>query len=475
MKNLKKKIALLGAVTLALTTFVANSANATFLNEKNIQKASAAAFDYTGQDSICFNRKTDTSITFDVTYPNQNAYGNRLQLCDLTTGNWQWIQPDNYLTDGTYTFNNLIPGRQYRASLTWHDGTRWHDLYVRVTTTNPVNYSKVLVFVHENVFDGLQDSLDQYRADLLKEGYCAEVVKYTSGTASDVRNIMKNKYQQNNKIKGAFLIGDIPYAETKNNWESNDWPGYLYDGLSDLYYMDLDGSWINKDNDAAFEEHTNGSGDKKPEISCGRLYGSTLADSVENELAMYKDYFRRNHEYRTNQTTCTGALSSYENGIVTQEVDGLRVLYPNTTSIDCMGTSSLVKNEIVKNYEWASIIAHSWSNALSGMSTDYIRTTKPSVLFYNTHACGTARFKDDDYVAGACVLEANGLTYLGSTTLAYYLPEWDTAYTSKLANNGTFGDALLDIFDLSLNNSNNSVDWTGQEMILLGDPTLKVK
>ena len=37
MKNLKKKIALLGAVTLALTTFVANSANATFLNEKNIQ------------------------------------------------------------------------------------------------------------------------------------------------------------------------------------------------------------------------------------------------------------------------------------------------------------------------------------------------------------------------------------------------------------------------------------------------------
>ena len=71
--------------------------------------------------SIKLVSKTSSTVTFDVVYPNQNAWGNRLEICNLNNQTWKEIQPKFYMKNGRYTFTGLEYGTPYSGRLTYYD------------------------------------------------------------------------------------------------------------------------------------------------------------------------------------------------------------------------------------------------------------------------------------------------------------------------------------------------------------------
>ena len=76
---------------------------------------------------ILIDERTISSLSVSATFPQQNVWGNRIQLWNSITGEWSWIQPDFYLNDGTYTFTGLTRDTTYLVRLSWYDGI-WHDI-----------------------------------------------------------------------------------------------------------------------------------------------------------------------------------------------------------------------------------------------------------------------------------------------------------------------------------------------------------
>lgn len=90
--------------------------------------------------SISLVAKTSSTITFDVVYPDQNAWGNRLEVCNLNNQTWKEIEPKFYMKNGRYTFTGLEYGTPYCGRLTYYDNnTGWQTVDLYVTT---VGYNK---------------------------------------------------------------------------------------------------------------------------------------------------------------------------------------------------------------------------------------------------------------------------------------------------------------------------------------------
>jgi len=136
----------------------------------------------------------------------------------------------------------------------------------------------MIVLVDKAIHGQLEDSLNQYVRDVAREGYWATVWTVSGAAPKDVRDFLQKEHPV-----GALLVGAIAA------------PWYEIDGDQfpcDLYYMDLNGKWDDPDGNGKFSAH---SGDVNPEVWIGRLYTPTAGGS---DVALLKDYFWRNHEFR---------------------------------------------------------------------------------------------------------------------------------------------------------------------------------
>lgn len=638
---MKKRFAFITAVALLFIGLI--SSNAAFA---------------AGAPAISLVTKTQTSLTFQVAYPQQNAYGNRLQLCNMSNGEWKQIAPDCYLNDGSYTFTNLTPGTDYRASLTWYD-TKWNDIYSYETTTYPaylgldemtdttislkVQYPypgtwgnhigiydtvtgtwsdfngqaadiapyrtngiytqtglqkgrtykfymrwydpykekyedlpiieavrfdlelnqvetvpasknstieiypssatvlqkwalgnktisdfqqggniftgntfevsenglytvyakdsygyeicktieinnvlpRVLVLVESSIFNSLQDSLATYKSDLFNQGYNAIIESYTNDVNSSnipsysgngnidlLKNLIKSRYQSwnnpNAKLKGFVLLGNLPYAKvSKNESASNSYDQFC---MSDWFLNDMDGVWTDSNNNGTLDKIK---GNMNPELWSGRLYSGSDTDNI----TQYISYFNRNHLYRNGTLPTSGKacyLGTFDDTI--ENRNALKDLYSeNNTTLMETGDPVQCMNG---NYDWFDYIAHSNPWYLGDISYNDIITTNPKVLFYNTHACSTARYEVKEYIAGKILFETTALEYIGMSCNGHYFPNQDVALKTGLMNGKTFGEAHKDLLSARGNvfyNNETSIDiYLGQEINLFGDPTLKI-
>ncbi|MEO0256280.1 MAG: C25 family cysteine peptidase, partial [candidate division WOR-3 bacterium] len=149
----------------------------------------------------------------------------------------------------------------------------------------------IAILVQDEVRPGIQTSLDVYLADLANEGYRPIVVEVSkTDSCQIIRTILQGLYSSAG-IEGAVLIGDIEVAKyLKFSLD------YAY---TDLYYMDLDGMWIDENGDGIFDLHT---GNKEPEIWVGRLDCATLSFNGANQVDLLNAYLLRNHNYRSGVT-----------------------------------------------------------------------------------------------------------------------------------------------------------------------------
>ncbi|MCX6661385.1 MAG: Ig-like domain-containing protein [Euryarchaeota archaeon] len=151
------------------------------------------------------------------------------------------------------------------------------------------NYS-LAILVNENLYPLIDTRLLQYISDLTLEGYVVAQTETSGGNPEDIKSWIQEQYSTG--TTGVLFVGDIPAA----------WAEVSGDQFpSDLFYMDLDGTWRDANDDGVYEVHEAGSGDMGPEVYVGRIYVNTL--TYDSEANMVNDYFAKAHAYRTGELT----------------------------------------------------------------------------------------------------------------------------------------------------------------------------
>ncbi len=328
----------------------------------------------------------------------------------------------------------------------------------------------LMVLVDSDVYKDVKDSVEQYVLDVSRDGYWATIHVYYKGSPSDIRSYLKKK-----KLVGALLVGAIPAG-----W-------YEIDGDQfpcDLYYMDLDGTWTDPDNNGKFNDHTN---NLNPEIFIGRLWTPTMNG---NDTEMINDYFRRNHLFRLGKMGHARSALAYVDDDWTgfgdcafDEMFPASVIEkyndPVTTDAD------LYKSEVNNLRSWTQLCAHSsvHSHALRvGTNNEYITTNyfrdvnPPNSHFYNLFCCGPGKFTTSDYLGGWYVFDKkgggtnNGMAAIASAKSGSMLFFED--FYKPMGKGKVIGDAFLNWWK---ERGPSHEDWERYwfyGLVLIGDPTL---
>nr|MBN2277017.1 putative Ig domain-containing protein [candidate division Zixibacteria bacterium] len=341
---------------------------------------------------------------------------------------------------------------------------------------DPVGFA---IIVNTALYPGIESSIDQYIIDLTADVYDVKLFTSEGGTPMQFRQFLQTEYAEG--MEGCLLIGDLPVAW----YETYCWDEY--DSFPcDLYYMDLDGEWGDDDSDGLFDSH---SGDRVPEIWLGRLTASTLAYGGAGEATLVNNYFVKNHNYRTGQSSLRfRSLAFIDDDWESAAPDwagALGQVY-DTQTVYTSGAATVDYNyeaELANNYEAILLCSHSSPNChyfkignqWTGGTTCYdeVTTIDPQVYFYNLFACSNARYVEYDYMGGWYVFcDTYGLASVGSTKTGSML--YFEYFYGPFAMGRTYGEAFHDWFTV--------VNGWGfdQEMLcwfygmtLCGDPTLK--
>lgn len=143
----------------------------------------------------------------------------------------------------------------------------------------------VSILVDRPLYPLISDNLNQYIADVISLGYSVVLQTVLGGCPEQIKQWVESRYARGSTAM--VFIGNIPAAWAEVSGEV--FP-------CDLFYMDLDGEWMDTTNDGVYDSHTAGSGDMGPEVYVGRIHASTL--SYESEAVMVNEYLSKVHAYR---------------------------------------------------------------------------------------------------------------------------------------------------------------------------------
>lgn len=356
---------------------------------------------------------------------------------------------------------------------------QWHNLYVDKSEITKIGnvYLKtsgrqnvVNVIVNASIYSDIINELNIFTQDLINAGYSIQLDTISGMSAFVLRNHLAGITD----LVGAIFIGEVPVAWFETNG-FGDWEEFPHD----LYFCDLNGTYIDADGDGIYDNHT---GNLAPEIWVGRIYARNL--NWDNEIRLLKNYFRKNHLYRVD------SLSLPQRGLSFVDDDWsywttcyLDYIYSNVVVVNdqYQTTAANYRNHLAQGYEWIHICAHSspWGHTFKYPTSQYrgtvfnyeIFTLEPHALFYNLFACSGTRFVEENHSAGWYIFnDPYGLLVVGSTKTGSMLYFEDFYYPIG-QQNMCIGDAFKHWFTLW---GENDWDWF-YGMNILGDPTLKPK
>ena len=143
----------------------------------------------------------------------------------------------------------------------------------------------IVIVVEDSVLTGIASALATYQQDLRDAGHASRVIEWTSGTASDLRDLLVNA-RNDYAIEGAFLLGHLPSAWYECEcWQDFDPMHEEYP--CDIYLMDLDANWTDADNDGIYDGHSS-------------LSADIFVSRVTGNASLIGDYLSKVHDYRTN-------------------------------------------------------------------------------------------------------------------------------------------------------------------------------
>jgi len=335
---------------------------------------------------------------------------------------------------------------------------------------------RVYVLVDGAIYDGIKDCLQRYVDDIRVGGFSGMIFVGTWGTPEEVREFLQKGYSIDD-LMGVLLIGDIPAAwyETSadNRYDDEEFP-------MDLFYMDLNGVWLDSDGDGMYDHHT---GDVAPEIWVGRLDATTLSG---DKITLYRNYFDKNHRYRTQELSLQKRALVYVDDPWYEWAEtwnsDVGLLYDNTSLVKekPATTATDYEDRLTDNYEWISVFAHSWPGGHHFEDDDWnpfndyvfsseIKKIDPHAFFYNLFACSACRYIERNYIGGWYIfVDTYGLAAVGSTKTGSML-KFEYFY-NPLAQGENIGEAFEEWFTIE---GVTSEHWH-YGMVLLGDPTLTI-
>ena len=357
--------------------------------------------------------------------------------------------------------------------------------YLQDYSTTHYPKGKMIVAVNWDLYSLISTHVDQYVVDVSNDGYYATVYRVKGGKAQDLRDFLKSRLP----IIGALFIGALPVAWFEMD---DDFHNTRSEFPSDLYYMDLNGTWTDVDADGKFNEH---SSDVQPEIWLGRLWTPTEGG---NDAELISDYFRRNHEFRKGLRGYSRTALAYVDDDWQHFDDcAFDLMFPSS-SIEVIKDPATTdgdryKAEINQHRGWAQICAHSspFGHSFSIPSGSewvpniYLRDTNPpNAFFYNIFACSNARFTETDYMTGwyifsapsfhifdaAVIPRTNGLAAVGSTKTGSML--YFENFYGPMADGKVIGESYKDWWSaLGTDHDLYEKRWF-YGLVLLGDPTI---
>ncbi|MCK4941275.1 hypothetical protein KAS45_04215, partial [candidate division WOR-3 bacterium] len=332
----------------------------------------------------------------------------------------------------------------------------------------------------ESLAQHLTAELQQLAQYLTDEGYTVFDYHLSGGMPETLRTFLQDLHTTNN-IEGALFIGDLPVA-----WfEVYDFGGSLAEFPIDLFYMDLDGTWLDtiSTGNGRYDGHV---GNTKPEIYIARL----MPTGIGTDTTVLKRYFEKITAYRD------GLMPLRKRALVFVDDDwvpwamqwsnDVALLFPDTMSYWYPDTTkaSLYRERLDSTQIWVSVFAHSWPGGHqfvfdSGNQHDYYYANEytnqnPPTSFYNFFACSFSRYTQNGYGGGRAIFnEDYGIGSIGSTKSGSML---DFNYFYRPLSEGkTLGEAFKYWFECIYDSVGMNFDrlcWH-YGMTLLGDPFLK--
>ncbi len=328
----------------------------------------------------------------------------------------------------------------------------------------------------------LEDEIGQLCQSLTTEGYTVFEYELSGGTPETLRTFLADIHDTNS-IEGALFIGNLPIA-----WfEVHDYGGSLTQFPIDLYYMDLDGTWLDTigTGNGRYDGHT---GNTKPEIYVGRL----MPTGIGIDTVVLKNYFEKNNAFRE------GIMNVPTRALVFVDDDwqywapswsyDVSLLYPDTMNYWDPETTraSVYRPKLDTAQAWVSVFAHSWpgghafeyhvgNDTLNDYYYSYEYTNQnPPTNFYNFFACSFCLYTQSGYGGGRAIFnESFGIGAIGSAKTGSML---DFGFFYRpLSQGANLGEAFKYWFECIYDSVGMSFDrrcWH-YGMTLLGDPFLK--
>ncbi len=338
---------------------------------------------------------------------------------------------------------------------------------------------RVLVLVEAALADALAGPLETFADDLVLDGHSVLVETSSGGEPHEVRAHLAELHEDD--LVGALLIGDlpVPWYEVEDDYDEYGYAAFP----CDLFYMDLDGDWLDHDGNETYDEHDAAPpADKRPEIWLGRL---PVTAHMGDAAALIADYLDRNHRYRRGEIQPTDSALVYVDDDwapwLDYYVDELGGAFDSVTAeaeLDVTGTSDYIPR-LTQAYDHVSLYVHSSPDAhffvrYGNYDTMIYSDVPPAAdaLFYNLFACSNADYTDYVYMAGVYVLQTeSGLVAVGSTKTGSMLEAH--TYYDNLRLLQSFGVAYAQWWSDHYPYDMGEVYWH-YGMTLIGDPTLRV-
>ncbi len=328
--------------------------------------------------------------------------------------------------------------------------------------------NKVLVLVNEGLRPSIEVNLARYVADIAGQGWDLEVFETGGGTPETLKAFILDH--------SAGLAAVVFFGRMPTPWYESD-----EEFPFDYFYMELDGLWIDADEDGMYDALEAGDGDQGPEIFVAHIDASMMtwwdeADSVNR-------YLDKDHAFWSGAITCTDYGLTYTEDDWASGADictAMRYGYPAYHEIRAPEThrDDYVLNRLTEPaYEFIQLACHSWSGGhgftRGGTCSSWrVANTEPEALFYNLFCCSALRWVEDNHLGGAYIFNpgTTSLATVGSTKSGSMLNfEW---FYEPWGSGVSLGESLQVWFEKVAPFEQWEIDWH-MGMSITGDPFLK--
>jgi len=263
--------------------------------------------------------------------------------------------------------------------------------------------SNVALLVQNQQYSILRSHLEQYVEDVAKmSGFNVVIVNGSWINHVEVRETLQDLHE-NLSIVGCLLVGEIPWAyyNASSGYGEAPFP-------TDLYYMDLNGQWVDENSDEIFDNRTDPDGVE--------IWVSRIRPPIDDNNLLVS-FFEKDHNYRigTLDVPKTCLMFQENNGQDWGEIriEALKPLYDREEiTLFCLSNETSKENYVsaLKNpYELV------WINAHGGPTRQLIvqpngesvwfdcndaKNVEKGGIFHLVHSCESGPFDTTNYLSG---------------------------------------------------------------------------